>query len=439
MRARADAAKQYEVTKLEDLRAEDPSGRWPRIVAVIDEFQYLFADRDAVATQAVQLLEDVARRGRSQGIHLVLASQDVSGIEAFWGKPAIFEQFILRVALPKASRVLALHNDVAASMPRFHAIVNHESGVKHGNLLARIPDATSRGTFDELQRDLWQVRQANSPSPRLFDGSHVPALAETPDYQRLRPKPGVPDALFGQIIDVAGSAARSTLASAPGRNLAVIGSSITDAASVLGAAALSVARQHIPDAARFTLCPLVPDSSTEVALLAERLRVDGHDVDIVTRDDVVVVLMEMAMTLTAARSGSIAEPLIRPHYLFAYGIDAAHALLEAKNPDHPATGLENLRTVLRHGPEHRTHVFGWWRGVSRLKATLPIASTDEIGPWVAFDVQGRELATALTPGQLINWSPRERRGLYFDRFAHTTPQVIIPFDIHKESDGGVSS
>ncbi|HEY0804331.1 MAG TPA: FtsK/SpoIIIE domain-containing protein, partial [Pseudonocardiaceae bacterium] len=60
MRDRADAAKRHEVTKLEELRAEDPTGRWPRIVAVIDEFQYLFAERDAVATAAARLLEDVA-------------------------------------------------------------------------------------------------------------------------------------------------------------------------------------------------------------------------------------------------------------------------------------------------------------------------------------------------------------------------------------------
>src|SRR5690606_35233118 len=43
MRRRAEAAKAQEVTKLEELRREDPRGRWPRIVAVIDEFQYLFA------------------------------------------------------------------------------------------------------------------------------------------------------------------------------------------------------------------------------------------------------------------------------------------------------------------------------------------------------------------------------------------------------------
>ena len=65
MRRRAEAAKAHEVTKLEELRREDPDGRWPRIVAVIDEFQYLFAERDGVTRAATLLLEDVARRGRS--------------------------------------------------------------------------------------------------------------------------------------------------------------------------------------------------------------------------------------------------------------------------------------------------------------------------------------------------------------------------------------
>ena len=67
LRRRADAAKQHEVTNLAELRHEDPDGVWPRIVAVVDEFQVLLAGRDAVATEAVDLLEDLARRGRSQG------------------------------------------------------------------------------------------------------------------------------------------------------------------------------------------------------------------------------------------------------------------------------------------------------------------------------------------------------------------------------------
>lgn len=425
MRDRAEVAKRYEVTKLEELRVEDPDGRWPRIVAVIDEFQYLFAERDAVASAAAQLLEDVARRGRSQGIHLVLASQDVSGIEAFWGKPAIFEQFILRVALPKARRVLVETNDAAVGLPRWHAVVNHESGVRHGNQTARIPDATSRGTFDVLQQQLWDRRSDTTRPPRLFDGSHVPVLADTGDFRGLRPSPGLPVAVLGQIIDVAGSAALTTLAGAPGRNLAVIGSLAADAASVLGAAGLSLARQHKPGTATFTLCPLIGDATQPVARLAERLRLDGHDVRVVERDDLRVTLAELAASLADGAP-------TQPHYVFLYGVDGVQAMLETRDQVYPATGLDHLRAVLRNGPQHHTHVFGWWRGVGRLKASLPIGPVEDIGPWVAFDVQGQELSM-LAPGQQISWSPRARRGLFFDRFAHARPQVIIPFDVEKEA------
>src|SRR4029453_3289999 len=100
------------------LRAEDPAGHWPRIVAVIDEFQVLLAGRDAMADEAVALLEGLARRGRSQGIHLVLASQDVSGIEALWGRSGLIAQFTLRIALPKARRIPAHTTPAPAGMPR---------------------------------------------------------------------------------------------------------------------------------------------------------------------------------------------------------------------------------------------------------------------------------------------------------------------------------
>ncbi|HEX4224892.1 MAG TPA: FtsK/SpoIIIE domain-containing protein, partial [Pseudonocardiaceae bacterium] len=421
MRRRADAAKQHEVTKLEELRREDPDGRWPRLVAVIDEFQYLFSERDAVAAEAVMLLEDVARRGRSQGIHLVLASQDVSGIEAFWGKPAIFEQFILRVALPKARRVLAEQNEAAVELPRWHAVINHESGVKQGNQISRIPDATSRGSFDVLQTRLWDNRPEHLASPRLFDGSHVPQLLDSPDFQALRPNPE-PVAMLGQVIDVAGSAARISLLRTPGRNLAVLGSALSDAASVLGAAALSLARQHEPGGARFTLLPLISEANPTANGLAARLREHGHEVALVGRDGIAELLTELAAQL--ATSGDT-----RPHYLVGYAVDSVQSILEARDITVPKTGLDNLRDVLRRGPEHSIHLLGWWRGAARLKATLPIGSVDDVGSWVAFDVQGQELQPLA--GQLVSWSPRAARGLFFDRYTHSRPQVIITFAVEE--------
>jgi hypothetical protein len=427
MRRRADAAKQHEVTKLEQLRAEDPHGRWPRIVAVIDEFQYLFGERDQVTQQATQLLEDVARRGRSQGIHLVLCSQDVAGIEGFWGKSAIFEQFTVRVALPKARRVLAEpQNDAAIELPRWHAVVNHESGVRHGNEIARIPDSTSKDTFDSLQMLLFQRRPPQLPEPILFDGSKVPALHGLHDFQMLHPGDATPTALLGQVIDVAGSAAKVRLARTPGRNVAVIGSLVQDAAAVLGAAAISLGRQHEPVEATFTLCCLIDEALPAAQKLAKQLSTSGHNVDVVGLDRIRELLDRTAQRLTETITGTASGPP-QPHYLVLYAIDAAHTLLEQKNPTTRVSGVDSLRTVLKHGPENRTHVLGWWRGVQRLKSSLPPGVYDDIGAWVAFDVQGKELLS-LGPEQVMAWSPRPRRGLYFDRFEHSRPQVVIPFD-----------
>nr|WP_228046237.1 FtsK/SpoIIIE domain-containing protein [Saccharopolyspora sp. HNM0983] len=419
MRRRAEAAKEHEVTKLEELRGEDPAGRWPRIVAVIDEFQYLFAERDPVTAQATTLLEDVARRGRSQGIHLVLASQDVSGIEAFWGKPAIFEQFILRIALPKARRALADQNSAAMELPRWHAVVNHESGVRHGNEIARIPDATAKKTFDRLQQRLWERRDPAAAPPILFDGSLLPDLAELADYAQLRAPVATPRVLLGRVIDVHGAAAAVRLARSPGRNIAVLGSGSEDAGSVLGAAALSLARQHRPGGIEFTVAGLVDEVAEQVRDLVQALRAHGHDVERAYPDSITGTVGGIAAGLDERTGADV------PHCLLLYGVDAVHGRMEDKDPQTRLSGLDDLRKVLKQGPERGVHVLGWWRSTQRLKNTLGMAPVDDIGAWVAFDVQGQELST-FAAGQPVSWSPRARRGLFFDRSVHSRPEVVLP-------------
>ena len=267
MRERAEAAKAHEVTKLEELRAADPHGRWPRIVAVIDEFQYLFGERDAVTNQAVQLLEDLARRGRSQGIHLVLASQDVSGIQAFWMRPAIFEQFVVRIGLPRARRVLTENNDATMHLARWHAVVNHESGVPHGNEILRIPEA-SKESLDQVLNTLHARHPGDPDNLHLFDGSKAPQATV---LISMLPATDPPRALVGQCIDVNGRPATVALPAVPGRNIGIVGADGTDAVRVLAAAAQSLDAQHGPGRqAHFVLAPLVAEAYDPGYVLATR-------------------------------------------------------------------------------------------------------------------------------------------------------------------------
>ncbi|MGH8792471.1 MAG: FtsK/SpoIIIE domain-containing protein, partial [Stackebrandtia sp.] len=410
LRRRAEAAKRHEATKLEELRGVDAQGRWPRIMAVIDEFQVLLDGRDEVAAEAVSLLEDLARRGRSQGIHLVLASQDVAGIEALWGRPSLIAQFTLRIALPKARRLLADANSLADEIPRFHAVVNADSGVAEANRVVRLPNASDRKIWDPLQEKLWRSRPADNDSPLLFDGDHVPTLPEAPmetTADTVSTTDAVPTAVLGKSIDVSSRAAVLRLTRAPGRNLAVLGTRTVEACDVLASAALSVARKHDVGV---TICCLDPDAAAGAYRLAGSLDAAGATVD--WRDSLGDVVEDWTDL-----------PSDRPQLLLLYAVDAAGSALGAP-------GREKLRDMLLTGPERRVHTVGWWRSVPRLREDLGgfAARFDAVDAWVALDVQGPELAPLSPLPGGPSWYPRLRRGLFFDRAVHRQPEVLIPYD-----------
>ncbi|WP_026924888.1 FtsK/SpoIIIE domain-containing protein [Glycomyces arizonensis] len=398
LRRRAEAAKAHEATKLEELREADPGGHWPRIVAVVDEFQVLLEARDAVTDEAVGLLEDLARRGRSQGIHLVLASQDIAGIEALWGRPSLVAQFTMRIALPKARRVLAENNHAADTVPRFCAIVNDESGVASANKTVALPNAGHAGAWEPLQRRLWEARPRGNTPPALFDGDHVPALTElVPETETV---------LLGQTIDVEARPAALALHRAPGRNLAVLGTRTAEAADVLAAAALTAARAQTVGV---DLCCLEPDAAPGALALAAALETAGAEV--AWHDS----LAEACKDWERRADGAFRLTLL-------YAVDAGSPRLDAAE-------AAAFRSMLLDGPERHLHTLGWWRSVPRLREDLGgfAARFDAVDAWLALDVQGPELAPLSPTSGGPAWYPRERRGLYFDRARHRAPHVVIPY------------
>jgi S-DNA-T family DNA segregation ATPase FtsK/SpoIIIE len=432
MRRRASEAKKHEVTKLEDLRDADQHGRWPRIVAVIDEFQYLFAEQDPLSKAALMLMEDIARRGRSQGIHLVLASQDVSGIAAFWGRPAIFEQFVLRIALPRARRVLEDQSNAASlDLPRWHAVLNHESGLRHGNQIARIPNASTRHLFDDVQGDMLE-KWAEQTQPQLFDDAHELRLEQWPKKAQPRLfdgsrsprvdvllngiRPGQRRAPVGQSIDLYASPAIVELPDAPGRNLAVLGAGADSAVRTLATAAAGLVKGYEPGTVEIVLAVLVEEAEKPVSRLAKWLTREGYgtSVDVVGLDAIKETVEKLAgRTRERLAAGGRGRTVV-----VLFGADAADSVLDR-------SGTEALRALVHFGPETGLHLLGWWRSAPRLKALLMMgAVVDDVGAWVALDVQGAELQMLL-PGALVAWSPRAGRALFFDRAQHSQPQVIV--------------
>jgi hypothetical protein len=194
---------------------------------------------------------------------------------------------------------------------------------------------------------------------------------------------------------------------APGRNLAVLGTRVDEACAVLGTAARSLAAQFPDGSGRFSVACLDADAAGAVdALRAVLPRETGY----YGPGDVGWLLEDAA----AAAADAVAE---RPHFLFLYAVDAVDG------------DGELLRRILRHGPERRIHVLGWWRGAAMLRETLggQGSRTDAIGAWVALDVHGTELGPYYPGPAAPVWYPRPWRALHFDRSVHRGAEVIIPY------------
>ncbi|CAJ60928.1 hypothetical protein; putative ATP-binding domain [Frankia alni ACN14a] len=203
MRRRSVAMRAVGARDLRGLRAADRSSAWPRVLVVVDEFQVMLTPMDAIAREGVAHLEVLARQGRAYGVHLLLASQTLSGIDALDStagkRGSIFGQFALRVALRTSiseSRVLlSTANEAAGALSGVgEAIVNRRNGHPAGNELVRVafpdPDVIAR------LRDRLATTTARSlpsaPRPRVFVG-HAPAiLDDNPVYRALDGRPAPP-------------------------------------------------------------------------------------------------------------------------------------------------------------------------------------------------------------------------------------------------------
>lgn len=138
MQERANLFKQFNVKDLSDYRKH---GEMPRLIVVIDEFQVLFSDNSSKGKESVeQSLNTLLKKGRSYGVHLVLATQTMRGGEI---DSSIKAQIANRIALPMDAddSTKILDNDVACEIQKPEAIFNNNGGHQKYHTKMSIPKA----------------------------------------------------------------------------------------------------------------------------------------------------------------------------------------------------------------------------------------------------------------------------------------------------------
>ncbi|MEC3977167.1 FtsK/SpoIIIE domain-containing protein [Amycolatopsis sp. H20-H5] len=424
-------------------RRKVPDATMPRVVAIIDEFHVLFEEDDATTARAVQLLERLARRGRAYGIHLVLASQTISGITSLMAKQdGIFSQFPIRVALKNSASesraVLDPHNSEAARLRfRGEAVVNVDFGQPEGNRRAIIA-AADPAEMERLRHGWWSRREPTAEPPAVFNGGEsVTLLSVIPNLIELRARARVdqasPTALVGTPIAVARWPVGAALPATPGRHLAVVGAGKRAvpygasraiepdlAVGALHTAAISLALQHPRGDAQFTILNYLGEAESKqngMPYLVDVLQHLGFTPVVHSVADATAALRQIAKDLTSRVVDSTTA-----HYVLAVAVDRAGTL---ENPDEMfAKPVDDLRSVLRDGPARRTHVLGWWSSVGMFKSHLGYDAATGIDTILALRVEQRDVTDLM--GHSVAWSPQDNRGLLFDRTQLAQPVAIVP-------------
>ncbi len=139
MQKRANLFKQFSVKDLSDYRKH---GEMPRLIVVIDEFQVLFSDNSTKGKESVdQSLNTLLKKGRSYGVHLILATQTMRGTDI---NKSLMAQIANRIALPmdaEDSNSILNNDDATCELVRPEGIFNNNGGHQKDHTKMSIPKA----------------------------------------------------------------------------------------------------------------------------------------------------------------------------------------------------------------------------------------------------------------------------------------------------------
>jgi DNA segregation ATPase FtsK/SpoIIIE, S-DNA-T family len=165
--------------------------KMPRILVVIDEFQYMFQERGSITDKLNLIFEDIMRRGRAFGIHLLLASQSPNVPNM---SNTLYSYIDLRMAMQMdrntAASVLAEGNTDAVDLldRPGKLIYNSDLGRKGSNNVGQVADISQKERIKAVLQTLVIAGEKNferSTPLIMFNGTRPSKLAYNGQLAKL--------------------------------------------------------------------------------------------------------------------------------------------------------------------------------------------------------------------------------------------------------------
>ena len=367
----------------------------PRLLLIVDEFQVLLIENDAITQKASLILEDLARRGRVFGIHLVLGSQSFRGVNI---SQAALGQFATRIVLqsPEAevASMLGPDNTAAAQLLERpgELIYNDDGGRRDRNLPGQVALLREEG-LSSLLGDVNGLAEGKgflrSRPLIVFRGNQASDIADNAQLQTLYEMidwPTVPEVKeafglrewiaaeypalgwLGEAIEIRPHTS-AVFRRRARSNLLMIGDDEATIFGMINSLSLSLAGFYSPNDLQIRIIDLsLHDEPWSDACELFAAKFDFHNVQVVERRGGALML-EQAAQIVAQRQEQFKaghEELGPSVYLFVAG---AHRMPELRpspgkfGRDEPSEMANKLIEIAQRGPEVGVHLIVWYDSV----------------------------------------------------------------------------
>ena len=161
---------------------EKTTNKLSRIVIIIDEFQTLFTTKDKMKIE--QIFAEILRKGRSFGIHLILSTQTLSGVDVgsmSQLKSQIGNRIALAMGQEESMAFLSMNNEAAVKLKgKPEAIYNNRAGNIDGNKKVFVPFASREKMSMLLEKiDTNHLKT----DPKIYDGDVLPKIPNKGEFE----------------------------------------------------------------------------------------------------------------------------------------------------------------------------------------------------------------------------------------------------------------
>lgn len=424
------------VHDFESYRRAFPNEQLPRIILMIDEYQKLFDIQDEIAEESASLLENLVRQGRACSIHVILASQTITGAPGLLGKEdKIYPQFPVRIGLKntvaESFTLFMPGNDAAAKLRvRGEAVMNQSYGAPDYNQKFTVAYAEP----DEMKklRNVFCSKYAGAERPVIFSKKDtVDFTMFKPDLKRWRRAVNDGSAIripCGMKLSINKTILSVSMANDTGRNVAILGSAEdlqadksvpgknNTAIGLLQSFALSLALQHPDGNARFVMIDgLAPDVRRNGNMerwlrLMERF---GFPVEVIGAREAAQWLIEFRDEIAFGSDENT--------YILGFGMDRCSNFEECGLTGD--SGASVFQELLKKGTDG-VHFLCWWSNAKLYQAHIGFSGDGYIGTKILLRMDNDTAREILGP--FVKWSVRNNRAYIHDSSDLPADETVIP-------------